>query len=245
MKALFSRADPKNLSMTPDIAIIDSGINPGHPHVGPITGGHGYETDPETGQVRQTDDFMDNIGHGTAIAGIIKEKVPDAGLYAVKIFGRDLGTSVPVLTQALAWCVRRKFDIIHLSLGVENKDSARPLRQLCDTARKNGILIIASARGPEHRIYPACFSNVIGAYRHPDCAWDDLVFHAESPVAFGAHGFPRPIPGLPQEKNFQGHSFAAAHVTAHAAALMKQYPDHPLETIIRQLQNNSHSAPAG
>jgi hypothetical protein len=64
------------------------------------------------------------------------------------------------------------------------------------------------------------------------------VFHAESLVAFGAHGFPRPIPGLPQEKNFQGHSFAAAHVTAHAAALMKQYPDHPLETIIRQLQNN-------
>lgn len=245
MKALFSRAGPRNLSMTPDIAIIDSGINPGHPHVGPITGGHGYETDPETGQVRQTDDFMDNIGHGTAIAGIIKEKVPDAGLYAVKIFARDLGTSVPVLTQALAWCVRRKFDIIHLSLGVENKDSAGPLRQLCDTARENGILIIASARGPEHRIYPACFSNVVGAYRHPDCAWDDLVFHAESPVAFGAHGFPRPIPGLPQEKNFQGHSFAAAHVTAHAAALMKQYPGHPLETIIRQLQNNSHSAPAG
>nr|WP_320015774.1 S8 family serine peptidase [uncultured Desulfobacter sp.] len=231
--------------MTPDIAIIDSGINPGHPHVGSITGGHGYETDPETGQVKQTNDFMDNIGHGTAIAGIIKEKVPDAGLYAVKIFSQDLGTSLPVLTQALAWCVRRKFDIIHLSLGIENKDSAGPLKQLCDTAREKGILIIASARGPEHRIYPACFSNVVGAYRHPDCAWDDLVFHAESPVAFGAHGFPRPIPGLPQEKNFQGHSFAAAHVTAHAAALMKQYPDHPLETIIRQLQNNSHSAPAG
>ena len=229
--------------MTPDIAIIDSGIIPGHPHVGAITGGHGYETDPETGQVAQTGDFMDNIGHGTAIAGIIKEKVPDAGLYAVKIFNQNLVTSVPVLTQALAWCVRRRFDIIHLSLGIENKNSAGPLKQLCDTAREKGILIIASARGPEHRIYPACFSNVVGVYRHPDCAWDDLVFHAESPVAFGAHGFPRPIPGLPQEKNFQGHSFAAAHVTAHAAALMKQYPDHPLETTIRHLQNNSHCAP--
>lgn len=245
MAALFSREDPGNLSMTPDIAIIDSGINPAHPHVGAITGGHGYEIDPETGQVKQTGDFMDNIGHGTAIAGIIKEKVPNAGLYAVKIFSRDLGTSIPVLTQAIAWCVRRKFDIIHLSLGVKNKDSAAPLKQLCDTAREKGILIIASARGPEHRIYPACFSNVVGAYRHPDCAWDDLVFHSGCPVAFGAHGFPRPIPGLPQEKNFQGHSFAAAHVTAHAAALMKQYPDYPLETIIRQLQNNSHAAPAG
>jgi len=84
---------------------------------------------------------------------------------------------------------------------VENKESAGSLKQLCDTAREKGILIIASARGPEHRIYPACFSNVVGAYRHPDCAWDDLMFHAESLVAFGAHGFPRPIPGLPQEKN--------------------------------------------
>jgi hypothetical protein len=231
--------------MTPDIAIIDSGINPGHPHVGSITGGHGYEIDPETGQIEQTDDFMDNIGHGTAIAGIIREKVPDAGLYAVKIFSRELGTSIPVLTQALTWCVRQRFDLIHLSLGVENKDSAEPLKQLCDTARERGILIIASARGPEHRIYPACFINVVGAYRHPDCAWDDLVFHAGSPVAFGAHGFPCLIPGLPQEKNLQGHSFAAAHVTAHAAALMKQYPDHPLETIIRQLQNRSHAVPAG
>ncbi|MCG8552758.1 MAG: S8 family serine peptidase [Desulfobacterales bacterium] len=225
--------------MTPEIAIIDSGITPGHPHVGPITGGHGYETDPNTGQVAQTRDLTDNIGHGTAIAGIIKEKVPDARLYAVKIFSRDLGTSVEVLTRALAWCVRQRFNIIHLSLGVENKDAAAPLEQLCDTAREKGTLIIASARGPEHRIYPACFSNVVCAYRHPDCAWDDLVFHSGSAVAFGAHGFPRPIPGLPQEKNFQGHSFAAAHVTAHAAALMKQYPDYSLETILRQLQNSA------
>jgi subtilisin family serine protease len=223
--------------MTPDIAIIDSGINPGPPHVGSIIEGHGYEINPETGQAAQTDDFMDNIGHGTAIAGIIKEKVPDAGLYAVKIFSRELGTSIPVLTQALTWCVRQRFDLIHRSLGVANKASAEPLKQWCDTARERGILIIASARGAEHRIYPACFSNVVGAYRHPDCAWDDLMFHTGSLAAFGTHGFPRPIPGLPQEKNFQGHSFAAA--------LMKQYPDHPLETIIRQLQNRSHAVPAG
>ena len=182
--------------MTPEIAIIDSGIIPGHPHVGSITGGHGYETDPETGQVEQTDDFMDNIGHGTAIAGIIKEKVPDAGLYAVKIFSRDLGTSVPVLTQALAWCVRRTFDIIHLSLGIENKESAGPLKQLCDTAREKGILIIASARGPEHRIYPACFNNVVGVYRHPDsvpgttwCFMPRVLWHSvptDSPAPFRA-----------------------------------------------------------
>jgi hypothetical protein len=42
------------------------------------------------------------------------------------------------------------------------------------------------------------------------------------PIEFGAYGRPREIPGLAQERNFGGASFAAARVTAMAAAYLQQ-----------------------
>jgi subtilisin family serine protease len=59
------------------IAIIDSGIHPGHPHVGEIAGG------VEITLTGEGNDAIDRLGHGTAVAGAIREKVPDAELYAV------------------------------------------------------------------------------------------------------------------------------------------------------------------
>ncbi|MGM0654073.1 MAG: hypothetical protein ACQETR_01940 [Thermodesulfobacteriota bacterium] len=43
---------------------------------------------------------------------------------------------------------------------MRDKESAGSLKQLCDTAREKGILIIASARGPEQRIIPALNSVI-------------------------------------------------------------------------------------
>ena len=43
---------------------------------------------------------MDRLGHGTAVAAAIKEKAPDAEIYAVKVFDRALSASVT------RWCAR-------------------------------------------------------------------------------------------------------------------------------------------
>lgn len=212
------------MGMVPEIAVIDSGVNPYHPHVGHILGGHGLE-ETQPGRVEKTAGFMDEIGHGTAICGILHHKAPLAKLYAVKIFKTRLSASVPLLTGALKWCIDRRFHIIHLSLGVANSEYAGELEDLCRLAVQKNIVILASAEGPDSRMSPACFDSVIGVWGHPECPWDQVRFQPDARVKFSAHPHPRPIPGLSQENNFRGHSFAVAHVTARVARLRKENPD--------------------
>ena len=96
------------------VAVIDSGIHPGHPHVGVVAGGVGV-TDSGF-----TSDIVDRIGHGTAVAGAIREKAPEAELYAVKVFDRRLSTNIERILRALEWCLDQRMDVINLSLGTTN-----------------------------------------------------------------------------------------------------------------------------
>jgi len=47
-----------------------------------------------------------------------------------------------------------------------------------------------------------------------------VTVRAGSPPVSHASGYPRPIPGVPPERNLQGLSFAVANVTGAVAAAM-------------------------
>ena len=70
------------------IAVIDSGVHADHPHVGGVAGGVAIDA---AGRV--SGDFVDRIGHGTAVMAAIKEKAPAADCYAVRIFDTRLAAS--------------------------------------------------------------------------------------------------------------------------------------------------------
>lgn len=205
------------------IAVIDSGINPRHPHVRDVAGGLSFDLNPE-GEVITSDDFRDTIGHGTAIAGVIREKAPNAEIYAVKIFHSALKAPSFLLFAALEWAVRNRMKIIHLSLGTVNEEDRDALENLCRSAYDKDIMIIAAARSHDDLIFPAVFETVIAAYHHPECDGARVIHHPNCPIEFGACGYPRPLPGLPRELNFRGHSFAAAHITAGAARILEKHP---------------------
>jgi subtilisin family serine protease len=206
--------------MGPDIAIIDSGINPWHIHVQGVEGGIAFYPDSE-GLIAD-DDFRDAIGHGTAIAGIIREKVPSARLYAVKIFHEELNAPVSLLLGALKWAVDRNIKIIHLSLGTARETYRDELESLCQYAFDKGTVILAAARSPDDRVFPAVFETVMGVCWDRGCDETSVRYYPGKNVEFGAYGWPRIIPGLPQAKNFRGNSFAAAHITARAAQLLER-----------------------
>ncbi len=63
------------------IAVIDSGVHAAHPHVGGVAGGVAIRPDGSTEA-----GFVDRLGHGTAVAAAIREKAPDAELFAIKVF---------------------------------------------------------------------------------------------------------------------------------------------------------------
>ena len=202
--------------MSIDIAIIDSGINPAHPHVQQVSGGVSFDLD-DRGSIIKKDCFEDRIGHGTAIAGIFREVLPSACIWAVKVFQNDLTASSSVLLAALDWAIKANMKIIHLSLGTERKSDRRPIEELCLKAHQKSIFITAAARGRNDTVYPARLDTVIGACWDKTCEPGTITYHPHHPIQFGAWGHPRPLPGLDQRHNFCGSSFAAAHVSAMIA----------------------------
>jgi hypothetical protein len=202
------------------IAIIDSGIHPGHPHVGEIAGAVEITLSGE-GQ-----DPIDLLGHGTAVAGAIREKAPDAELYAVKVFDRRLTANIGVILRALAWCRDQRMDLVNLSLGTENpahRDGF--LRVLGDD-----LLVVSAAN-----VLPGSLPEVIGVAPDPDCPRDVFRYHAG---VFRASPYPRPIPGVPVDRNLKGTSFAVANMTGLVARVLKNSSRSAIrEALMAQAEN--------
>jgi len=194
------------------IAIIDSGIHPGHPHVGAIAGG------VEITQSAEGKDTVDRLGHGTAVAGAIREKAPDAELYAVRVFDRRLTTSGTVILRALQWCRENGMDVVNLSLGTTNEAHREGfLRVLRDDLT---VVSVASS-------LPGSVPGVVGVAADEDCPRD--VFRYRDGV-FYASPYPRPIPGVPVAHNLRGTSFAVANMTGLVARAFSHARD--LEALI-------------
>src|SRR6266571_8360177 len=120
------------------VAVIDSAITPRHPHVGEVAGGVAI------GPKGETDDYLDYIGHGTAVASVIREKAPDARIYAVKIFDRALSASSGAIVRALDWCIERQIHIVNLSLGTENSRRRAQFEAVIARAQGAGVLAVSA-----------------------------------------------------------------------------------------------------
>ncbi len=206
------------------VALIDSGVNPEHSHVGRVAGGIHFLLDENNAPV-PLPDYADQLGHGTALAGVLRSKAPDAELYAVKVFTDHLATSFPVLEAALKWTVTEGMHVVNLSLGLVNPAHRGPLEALVARAHAANVILVASSPPDRSDVLPACLPGMIGVAADETCGWDEYRWLADQPVPFRAHPHPRPLPGPAQQRNFHGHSFAAAHVAAALARHVQRCPD--------------------
>jgi hypothetical protein len=202
------------------IAIIDSGIHPGHPHVGAIAGGVGITPNGESS------DSIDRLGHGTAVAGAIREKAPDAELYAVKVFDRRLAANIGVILRAIEWCRENGMDLVNLSLGTENPAHRGSFLGVLG----DDLLVVSAAH-----VLPGSLPEVIGVAPDRDCPRDAFRYDAG---VFFASPYPRPIPGVPVARNLQGVSFAVANMTGLVARGLKESSRAAIrEALIAQAEN--------
>jgi hypothetical protein len=212
------------------VAVIDSGVHAGHPHVESVAGGVGIGGDGSF-----SSDFVDRLGHGTAVAAAIREKAPGASLYAVRVFGTALVTSITTLVAAIDWAVSSRMHIVNLSLGTSEVQHEPVLRAAVERATAAGVLIVAARDDQGIRWFPGSLPGVISVRADPECPRDDFRVDQEpDAVVFRASPFPRPIPHVPQERNLNGISFAVANMTGFLARRLE--PNHARYTLAEALR---------
>ena len=203
------------------VAVIDSGVHADHPHVAGVSGGIAIEQDGE-----RHDDYVDRLGHGTAVTAAIREKAPDAEIYAIKVFARTLSTSTGVLVQAIDEAVGRGARIVNLSLGTARPEHELTLWACVNRARERGTIIVSPLEHEGRTWLPGNLDGAAGVMLDWACPREELrvVRNDGGEPLFVASGFPRPVPGLSPEKNLKGVSFAAANATGILAVLMEGRP---------------------
>jgi subtilisin family serine protease len=196
------------------IAVIDSGIHAGHPHVGAVS--DGIAVDAEGQLAGGTDD---RLGHGTAVAAAIREKAPDTVLIPVKVFDTTLATTASALAAAIEWAAAQRVALINLSLGTSTPEHAPALAAAVRDAAAQGAVVVAAAPQGGTAWLPGALAGVIAVEADWTCARD--VFAVRIPsgdrVVIRASGYPRPIAGVPVNRNFKGPSFAVANATGLVA----------------------------
>lgn len=195
------------------VAVIDSGVHTGHPHVGIVQAGVSFDAAAIRG-----DDTVDRLGHGTAVAAAIREKAPAADIIPVKVFDRELRATAEALVAAIDWAIEARVHLINLSLGTANPAHQVRLGEALVKAARAGIGLVAAAEQDDVRWLPGSLPLAIGVTLDWECPRDqatvDVVQEgAVRRLRVRASGYPRPIPGVPPERNLKGLSFAVANVT--------------------------------
>ena len=213
------------------MAVIDSGVHADHPHVNGVAGGASIGAD---GSV--TSDFVDRIGHGTAVIAAIKEKAPDAEIYSVRVFDRTLSTSVTTLIHALRWAADAGMRLVNMSLGTSKTAYRTVLADAVADARRRGVIIVSARDDSGVEWLPGSLSGVIPVQVDWDCPRHTFrVAGTATGVVFRASGFPREIPGVPRHRNLHGISFAVANMSGFVAQCLEQAPGASFEQLIEAL----------
>ena len=199
------------------IAVIDSGVHAEHPHVRGVAGGVAIRED---GTLHE--DYVDRLGHGTAVIAAIREKAPHAEILAIKVFWRALSTDIATLVRAIDEAADRGASLINLSLGTSRMQHRDLLEAAVARARSLGALIVAANDEGGVRWLPGCLEQVVAARADWACERDGygIEFVEDRPM-LSTSPYPRGIPGVSRERNVNGVSFAVANATGFVARALE------------------------
>jgi len=202
------------------IAVIDSGVHASHPHVGGVHAGLGILDDGTL-----TDDYLDRLGHGTAVTAAIREKAHAATIIAIKVFWNSLATDVVTLARAIDEAAARGANVINLSLGTAEMRHRDRLEAAVLRARAGGAIVVAARDDGGVRWLPGCLEGVVPvrAGSSLDRAAYDIGTVDDRHVLVTAP-YPRDIPGVARDRNVHGISFAVANASAFVARALEASP---------------------
>ena len=209
------------------IAILDSGVEAGHPALGGLKLADDVAIVEDGLRLKEAPGGVDRFGHGTAIASILRRVAPEAELGSFRVFGESLSARTATIAEGARLAMERGYHILNCSFGCGISEHVLRHKSWVDEAYLHGVHVIAACNNhdfarPE---WPGFFSSVItvNMARTGD---DAQLFHkAGTLVEFAACGIDVEVAwcgGL--MKKVTGSSFAAPRVAGMLACLLSVKP---------------------
>ena len=222
------------------VAVVDSGIDKEHPKVGSIAGGVDISVCAKGQIVYNVNEFTDRAGHGTACAGIIRNKAPDAALYSVRIFDQSLSAPPEALVAAIQWATDQGVDVVNLSLGTSDVAFREAIADACRLAVEDGIILVAAEHNDGLESYPAVLPEATGVAGGSIYEKYGYHFRPNARVECVARGDEQRVCWMNhREIVISGTSYAAPHITGIVALIREAHPGANLDTVRELLKANA------
>jgi len=231
-----------------DVAVVDSGIDAGHPMVGGVSSAVAMTYDPEEGDgVRRVEGpHEDLFGHGTACAGIIRRVAPECRLHSIRVLGERLTGKGAVFAAGLEWAIERRYRVVNLSLSTGKDDYFGLFHELADRAYFAGVMLVCAvnnvAAAPS---YPSQYASVFSVAAHDRQDPFGFDYNPEPPVELGAPGIDVTVAWKGEGTIVTtGNSFAAPHVAGLIARLLSKHPQltpFQVKTVLHALADNARA----
>ncbi|KFM95195.1 serine protease [Bacillus clarus] len=148
------------------IAVLDTGIDKNSSDLSYIKGVN-FTSD-------NVDEFADDNGHGTKIAGIIGARknnhtllgiAPESDLYIAKVANGNGDVKFENLVKGIYWDIEQNVDIINISLEFSGRNGE--LHEAVKKASEKNIIVVSSSgnikqEGDSGNAYPGAYPEVIG-----------------------------------------------------------------------------------
>lgn len=210
------------------IAVIDSGIDPSHPGLNNLQLADDIAVSTDGVRLRiEEGNGKDVFGHGTAVAGVIRQVAPDAIIGNFRALDGQNRSRSFLIAECVRQAIARGYHLINCSFGCRGLAKyVMEYKEWVDAAYVAGVHVVAagSNTGDSTREWPAHFPSVVGV-GVADCGDDEIHYRPGRLVSFAARGERVRVPWIGGSWRLEtGSSFAAPRVSGMIARLLSIHP---------------------
>lgn len=210
------------------IAILDSGVEASHPALGGLALVDDIAVVEDGMKLKVIPgDGRDLFGHGTAVAGIIRETAPEAEIGSIRVLGESLSARTAIILEGARQAIERGYHILNCSLGCGVPEHVLKYKSWVDEAYLKGVHVVAACNNQDSSRpeWPGFFTSVMTVNMARTEQNGELFYKPGHLVEFAARGVDVEVPWSDGTmKKVTGSSFAAPRVAGMLACLLSEVP---------------------